>query len=427
MAGDFRGRSILSSGGVTLVGIIAWNVGNFAFFVLAARAVGPREFGLVAALLAISVAALVPCGAIQASVGRSVARDPTGRHGLGRKAFITAVCWASLAGVVGLAGIGVAVAVAGDIPSWELVITLVTLLPLVPFHVSLGTLQGRHRFGAAAFCLATLGLVRPILLPILDLGVGGGFAALGAGAGSVIAAALLAAVLTARDWRERRAPDGATWLALLASLVAPVAGLVGVGLLVSTDVVVSKLALDDADAGHFGAIAPLGKTAVMIVPMAIAFVLLPRVARLRADGRDTGKLLGLGIGVALGAGGLLLLVVAPLAHQIVRIFGSDYAPASDLLLPVLAASIPIGVLVVLVNHHIALGGRRFLWVVLGVGLAALPAFGIWHSSARMLLAVDAVAAVAGILLHEVIYGRKADGVIRGLARLMAAQLGSARS
>lgn len=43
-----RGGAALRAGGPVLAALVVWNAGNYAFFLLAGRALGPSEYGLAA-------------------------------------------------------------------------------------------------------------------------------------------------------------------------------------------------------------------------------------------------------------------------------------------------------------------------------------------------------------------------------------------
>ena len=55
----------LRGGGVVLIALVAWNLGNYAFFLVAGRWLGPEDYGLVAALLAATLVVAVPVQALQ--------------------------------------------------------------------------------------------------------------------------------------------------------------------------------------------------------------------------------------------------------------------------------------------------------------------------------------------------------------------------
>ena len=95
-------------------------------------------------------------------------------------------------------------------------------------------------------------------------------------------------------------------------------------------------------------------------------------------------------------------------------FGSAYEAAATLLPQILAASTLIGVLFILVNHHVARSDHRFAWalaVLAGLHVVLLITLGV---TANAIIAIDAGVAVLAIVVHEVIYRGTADSLIAGV-------------
>lgn len=65
-----RHRRIAGGGAWVLVSLGLWNLGNFLFFVIAGRLLGPEDYGLVAALLAATLVVMVPASAFQYAIAR---------------------------------------------------------------------------------------------------------------------------------------------------------------------------------------------------------------------------------------------------------------------------------------------------------------------------------------------------------------------
>ncbi len=409
--------TVLTGGILMLGGIAAWTLGNFVFFVLAARRVGPEDFGLVAALLAVVVGALVPCGGIQAGIARIVASG-TDSQGFVRASFARV----SMLSIVALAVIGAGIVVvesasADAVPAVLLLLTSVALVVLVPFHMLLGALQGRHRFAATATCLAVLGVSRPLAFLLFDTALSSSTAAVAASTASVIAALLVAAGLARVDLVFSGTAPPASRTGLARVFGAPVVALTGIGALVNADVVAAKLTLPDVDAGLFGALAPLGRTGVMIVPMAVSFVLLPRVAAARGANRPTLEFLGLGV-VATALVGIVLVAIAePVSFLVPAVFGDRYSAADQLLLPIMAAGVPLALVVVVVNHAIALNRRRLLLAFGAMGPVVVALFALWHGSSGRLLMADALCAVLFLVLHDWL-GRGDDTILGGVRAIL---------
>jgi O-antigen/teichoic acid export membrane protein len=193
-------------------------------------------------------------------------------------------------------------------------------------------------------------------------------------------------------------------------------GLTGLGVLTNLDVIVAKIALDPDAAGHFAAAAALAK-AVFLVPQAVSFVLLPRIAVRSAAAGDTGMLLGVGVGVTLVAGGLASLFLWAISDPLLRItYGSEFTASSSLLGGYAAASTLIGALIIVINHHVGRGADRFLWSIAGLALAQAALFLAFHDSGAAIIWVDAAIGVAGLALHELLHIGTDEAIVPGLGR-----------
>lgn len=412
----------MAGGPAVLAALVAWNLGNYIFFLAAGRFLGPEDFGLAAALLAVTVIASVPGNALQYGIARSVAAPMEPVDGVPsavyRRAWRRSLTIAAGLGAVGAAGIVAVGAFADGAPVGPLLLTLCVILPMGPLFLSLGQLQGEQRYRDYAVTFALWGVPRPIvLLPLGLLGLGV-YAALGATVAALVIAAAAGAMLTAPRLAGPLPGTGHDWRAFTASLPAVVAGLSGVAFLTNLDVVAAKLALDADDAGYYGAQAVLGK-AVIVVPQALSIVLLPRIAARRAEGGDTGRILALAVVITISVGGAVALLCLPLADLITRIaFGSDYLPGSGLLAPLVAASTLLGLAIVLVAHHSARADHRFVWAVGGVAALQVVMLILLHDTGGQIVLVNLLAGIAVLVVHEAIHGRSTDGIARGLVRLM---------
>jgi O-antigen/teichoic acid export membrane protein len=404
---------------MALVGLVSWNAGNYPFFLLAGRALGPSEYGLLAALLAATLVVAVPAQSLQLAAARLVAAPPGGKVGLAEGIYRHA--WrrcATVTPVVALAACGAIAAVHvtdGKVRVGPLIMTLALVAPLGFFFLALGRLQGEERFSTFSLCFALWGIPRPVVLvPLVALGLGV-YAGLGA-TGVALATALGAAIWFTRTARPAREPSTAEWRAFTRPLVPIVVGLSGLGLLTNLDVIVAKVTLSANIAGQFAAAATLAK-AVFLVPQAVSFVLLPRVAARTAAAHDTGMLVGLGVGVTLVAGALASLVIWAIAEPLLRItYGESFTGSADLLGAYAGACTLLGGLIVAINHHVGRSADRFVWGTAGVAVLQAALFVLLHGSQRTIVAVDAIVGVAGLFLHECMFLRTRESIVSGLVR-----------
>lgn len=422
------GRSGEAGGAVRHAGLVGaslllWAIGSYAYFLIAGRVVGPATYGLVSALIGVLAIITWPCTALQWSTARTLASS-TGDRADAMAAYRRALMrtWiASIAlGAAGVLAIVVAHVFSDAVPTWALVATCLSAVPILPFHVAIGALQGESRYAGYSASWAASGLLRaPLMLPFLAVAAGSAAAVLLGSGLAMLVGLVMAMWLTWDDLRVTRPPSKEVWSQFTAGLGSTVAGLVGFASLVSLGVVVAKLRLPADDAGYYGSANTLGR-AILMVPHAVAIILLPRVARRRSGDLPTGALLAVGSATTLAVGFAGAALAAVIGLQVMNLtFGSAYDPAADLLPQILVASTLIGVVFVLVNHHVARGDRRFSWAVSVVAVLHLVVLAAFGASANAIIAIDALAAIIIILGHEIMYWGKDDSLLAGALQLVA--------
>ena len=409
----------LRGGGLVLAALVVWNAANYAFFLIAGRMLGPTDYGVVAALLAATLIVAVPAQALQYAAARLVAAPPGGDPALAEGVYARA--WRRCAvvtpvlAVIACAAIVAAWVLNRAVPVGPLIVTVGLVAPLGFFFLALGRLQGQERFTGFSAGFALWGAPRPVaFVPLALLGLGV-YAALGA-TGVALASAVGATWWMTRERDPARAPSSREWSDFTDPLLPVIAGLTGLGVLTNLDLIVAKIALGSEDAGHFAAAATLAK-AVFLVPQAVAFVLLPRVAARSAAAQDTGMILGLGVGVSLVAGGLASLVIYAIAGPLLQVtYGSEYAGSASILGAYAAASTLIGALIVVIIHHVGRGANSFVWASVALALAQALLLTVFHDTAGAIIAVDAAVGVLGLAVHEVLYRGTPEAIGPGIVR-----------
>lgn len=401
------------------VAIALFSIGSFAFYLVAGRALGPDAYGLAAALQNVIVVAAMPLIALQWATARLVASSTGDARRHAMASYRRLLIRASIVGVVvTIVAIGVTIGIGAahaGTPVEPLCLTYVAILMFVPGVISLGTLQGEDRYTGFAASYASTGVLRaPILLPLLAIPL---LDKVSSTVLSVAAATAIGAVialwLTRRELRVTDAPDPDVWRGFTRALPPIVVGLTGIAVLANVDVVAAKLSLGGTAAGLFGAAAVIAK-ALMVIPAALTTVLLPRVAAREAEGKPTGSLLAAGILVMFLAGLLAIAVIYPFENTVIDIaFGAQYEGAAPLLIPFLGATTLLGALLILVNHHVGRGDHRFVWAVGGLAIVQLVLLTLFSATGNEIIAVDAIVAGLGLVIHEVIYFNSDDSMLRG--------------
>ncbi|WP_107653290.1 polysaccharide biosynthesis protein [Nocardia suismassiliense] len=322
MAGVSAVRRFPVVADLTLVtaGAMTANVAGYLLQLLAGRWLGVSGYSEFASLLAVQLLCAVPALALQNVVARELVRGASVaalRRLQWRCAVIVAVVVAVLVPVVTAAlnvGVAACAAALGAAPA------------LVLLSGEQGVLQGGRRFRALGVVLGAAGILR-VAPALVLLAVGGGAAlALCAAAVGVAAAAAFARFVAGSPTPRSRAgtdEDDAVGVLPVLRAAQVQAALMALS---STDLIVVRMVLDEADASRYA----LGTIAAKIafwLPQAVGVVLYPRMAQpthsAQAIRSALAVLSGIGIVAVLGAA-----LAAPLAPLLA---GQDYAPIQGLL------------------------------------------------------------------------------------------------
>lgn len=309
-------REEVATGGVAAaIGTTLANVLAYGLSLAGARLLPPSEYGVLVALLAVSIVASVPSLALQAVVAvRMVRAAETDRDrvaaesvGLGLAAGAALV----LAGLVAAPLLDRFLHLGGPAPALWVAVTVGAITVL---GVLQGVAQGRQDFLKLSMILVVYAagrLVGGVGGLLLTDHVAGTLAGVAVGS---FAAAGVAWVLTGRPrpvrggWRTRE-------------LVVASQALAGLYLLTNLDPVLARHYLPAAEAGLYGAGAVMAKAAFFL-PQAVVLVLFPKLASSPRPGRTlwagVAALAALGLamtGVAKLAGGLAVTAVGGDAYQ----------------------------------------------------------------------------------------------------------------
>jgi O-antigen/teichoic acid export membrane protein len=312
----------LVGSGVIAVAMGVMNLGTYGFTILAARLLGPVEYGALAAVMGLLLVVNVLSLGLQATAARRVSATP--EHTAGIQAEILALshrCAAVLGGLCLLASPLVAALLALD--SWLTAALLAaTVVPLTIMGGQAGVLQGERRWRPLASIYLATGLGRIAFGAVCLVWRPD---ALGAMTGVAVGAFLPAligwlALRRSRDGRRHpvhRGPPGG----LLRELAHNSHALLAFFALSNVDVVVARTVLPEHAAGLYAAGLILTK-AVLFLPQFVVVVAFPSMAGETGSPRTRlrGLALVLGIGVVTTVGVLALSSLA-----VVFIGGDEYA------------------------------------------------------------------------------------------------------
>ena len=379
----------LVGSGVIAVAMGVMNLGTYGFTILAARVLGPVDYGALAAVMGLLLVVNVISLGLQATGARRVAADP--HHRAHIEAGILSASYRS-ALVLGLLCLACSPAVAQllKLDDWLTVALLaVTVVPLTVMGGQAGILQGEQRWLPLAIIYLMTGVGRLLF---------GGVAlvvrpdALGAMAGVALGAFLP----TIAGWFAIGHPSRASGPAAEESgapslLTGPAPGglfkeiahsshaLLAFFALSNADVVLARGVLDEHEAGLYAAGLIMTK-AVLFLPQFVVVVAFPAMARVGAA--RTTHLKGLGLVLAIG----LVTITGVLALSslaVVFVGGDAYAEIEGQLWGFAALGTLLALLQIMVYNILARQSQRsvlLIWVALvsmlvlvaGAGLVSTP-------------------------------------------------------
>lgn len=414
-------RSGARSGIVVLAASMVGHLGNYLFYVIAARLLGAERFSEVSALIAYALILFLPFNGVQVAAARDVARlgatsGPAAVAGLIRSLSRWSLAWG---GVLGATLLLLSPFLTGWLHLSTVTLTWIASLWVVLgvwLVISLGVVQGMQRFNLLALTLAgPLGALRTLLLPLAVL-----LSGLAGALWAMVAATVLGLLLLA--WPIKRAASepgtpvrfrpGASMISLLAFAS-----------LTNVDVLVAKATLHPAAAGAYSAAALMGKIA-LYAPSALAMVLLPKAAAALAQGRPIDRLVSgtFGLTAAAGLGVAAAYALLP-AGLLSATFGPDFAASAALLAPMSLVMTGAAIVYVHLNLTVAREHVLFGWLVNGAAVAHLVLLALWHDSPAHLVAASAVAVGLVLLLAETF---SPHGAVRTTVRLLASRRAHAR-
>jgi O-antigen/teichoic acid export membrane protein len=389
---------------VLFIGGISAGLASFIYQAVAGRALGPRDYGAVASLVALytmgmAVNLILVVTLARFTAGLMARDEPAGvPHILLRSGSYLAI--PGLVFVLGIAALSPLVAAFLHLESPVPVIWLGVALVLC-WYMALprGALQGLQRFGSLslnnAFELITRTLALGLLLA-LGLGVNGAVIALLVGAGA-------AGVLGVWSLRQllRLAPAPVSARPLLRFALTAMAGTIGVILLFNADVVLAKHYLDAHGAGIYGGLNKIGLI-VYFGTLSVSQVLFPRVVEAVAKQLHPGRLLLLSAGLILAVALCVVAVAALVPWLIVAVlFGSAFSDASGYVLPVTCIGLAIALCNLLVQFFMAVHDRAFI-PVLGAGCALeVGLIAVFHADVGSVVR-SVLISVIGLLIALVI-------------------------
>jgi O-antigen/teichoic acid export membrane protein len=356
------------------------NVTTYGFTILAARFLGPAEYGALAAVMGLLLIVNVLSLGLQATGARRVSAAPTDRIAIEHEVMSAGYRSSAALGLVTLLASPV-IAVLLHLDSWLVpALVAVTAVPMTVMGAQAGILQGERRWGPLAGIYLAVGLGRlgfgalGLLVEGTTLGAMVGVA-LGAAVPVVIGAAALRhpgrqpaprAPRVRRHRSERWAEGG-----VLREVGHNSHALLAFFALSNVDVVTARITLDEHQAGLYAGGLILTK-AVLFLPQFIVVLAFPSMAS--GASRDSARRKSLQLVLAIGT--VTVLGVA-LLHGIAVEFvgGRAYSEIGGLLWAFAVLGTLLAMLQVMVYDAVARQHRRavyLVWAALVAVLCAIP-------------------------------------------------------
>lgn len=384
--------SLARRGGLLVVGAAAaQSLGNLVFHGVISRVVGPTDYGALATLLAIMLAAAVPLASVQLAVTRAVVE--AGRDGDHRRLLVRAVRASVAVALLGMAAAPV-------IQSFLRLSDLALAAMVGPYGglalvgaVSRGMLAARGRAGVIAASLGVATATRLLvgLTFVGDFGIAGAAAATVAGelAGAIVALIPL-----------RKSMGSVPVRLPLRDIAGTVAAIAGLWLFANADLLMARRLLDAVDAGLYVAAGNAAR-ALLIIPQAVLIVALPRFVPRRGD-TDAARpapVVGALALVGILTGGVGMFLIAADSWALTVLYGRGFVSAAPLLAPFAAVTVAVALSTVCAHREMARRSHAALlpWAGAAVALGLVACF---HSNgvqiARMMVAASLAYTVGAV-------------------------------
>jgi O-antigen/teichoic acid export membrane protein len=355
-------------GSAVAVATSVMNVATYGFTIIAARVIGPSEYGAFAACLSFLLVVQVGALGLQATAARRIALE---RHHVAaiEKAILRLTARVSL--VVGLVMLALVPVINRLLNLDDLVTATIVALTVVPLTLAggqAGVLQGERRWRALAVFYVAGGIPRLVVGTSLILWRPDATTALlGVGIGFLFPVAVGAWFL-----RHRRTPELVpgehSARSMLVESVLNAQVLLAFFALSSADIVMARHVLSEHDAGLYAA--GLIMTKVMLfLPQFIVVIAFPDMAT--PENRKRALRLSL---LAVGGLGLAAVVAARVLSGLAMVFvgGAEFGEVEDLLWVFAVLGTVLAMLQLQVYAVLARQGRRtvlLVWAALVVAVA----------------------------------------------------------
>lgn len=377
----------LVGSGVIAVAMGVMNVSTYTFTILAARLLGPSEYGALAALMGLLLVVNVVSLGLQATGARRVSASPQDLVQIEKEMLSASYRSALTLGMLCLAAVPVVTWIL-RLDSWGTAALLaVTSVPLTLMGGQAGILQGERRWLplAGIYLMSGLGRVvfgvTALLLEPDALGAMVGVA-IGAFAPAILGWLALRRPNRQHEIASNQADSGRTRGNLLKEVTHNSHALLAFFALSNADVVIARGVLDDHLSGLYAGGLIMAK-AVLFLPQFVVVVAFPAMS-VAGAGRNTHLK---GLGLVLGIGVLATAGAAAASGLAIAFVGGDaYSELRSIIWAFAAVGTLLAMIQLMVYSVVARQHQRSVFVV-WAGLVALLGLAPFVDSVGFLLGV----------------------------------------
>jgi O-antigen/teichoic acid export membrane protein len=388
-------RGLLRGGAGIAVAIGVMNVATYAFQILAAHLLGPRDYGGVASLMGLLLVVNVLALGLQATGARQVAAHPERRDEI--EHAVMAATYRCAAGL-GLLCLALTPLIRNglSIDSWAACSMIgVAAVPLTVIGGQAGILQGEERWLPLAMVYLGTGAGRIVLGTVLMTLMPTQFAAMLAVAAGAVVPAVIGSIALGRAGAIVGGAVRTGANRILREVVANSNALLAFFALSNLDVIIARVRFDEHDAGLYAGGLILAK-AVLFLPQFVVVIVFPSMAGSSAHRMYLRGLAAVGlIGIVATLGAAVLSDLA-----VTFVGGSAY----DGVRPDIWLFASVGTLLALIQlmvYEVVARQHRASVLIIWLGLAAVACLSPFVDTGSQL--VRAVALVdLGVLLTLVV-------------------------
>lgn len=384
-----------AGGSVITIAIIVMNLGTYGFNIVAARLLGPQEFGAVASLLNLLILVTVLQLALQTVSARRIAAQPSSvaevEDSMLRVGWRAALAMFLLCLVVSpLVNVGLRLE---SLPT--ALLTAVIAVPFTMTGVYAGILQGERRWGELAAMYAALGIPRLLLGVAMILVRPTQFSAMVGVTVAAFAPAVIGWLALRRGRAGHHVHSGDHHpMAVIRETISNGSALLAFLALANVDLLIARNIFDEHTAGLYAAGSLLIK-AVLFLPQFVVVLAFPSMGtdHERRDALVKSLLVVIALGVIATAATWLLSGLA-----LTFVGGPEYAEIESRLWAFAALGTAVSLLQILVYSVIARQGSRSIHLVWAALVAVAVLGRMADDVAGLLVTVAAVDCVLLVLL-----------------------------